>query len=133
MSTTDIKFNAEIFRKDNKVVIAKNRHLADIASVRLAYDAAGFEAGRVLARNSVSGLYEKYSGSGASGTDEAKCVLFEEVKAADFASSGDTQIARGIFAGYLFEDKLVGLDSGAKTDLDAKSYIEADGATILKF
>jgi hypothetical protein len=133
MSATDIKFSSEIFRKDHPMVLAKNRHLASIASVRLAYDAAGYEAGRVIARNSVTGLFQKYDNGGASGLDSAVAVLFEEVKSTEFASTGDSLIARGIMRGEVFEAKLTGLDANAKTDLNGRSYTDADGVVVFSF
>lgn len=133
MSATDIKFSSEIFRKDHPMVLAKNRHLASIASVRLAYDAAGYKAGHVIARNTVTGLYEKYNDAGASGLETAQAVLFEEVAASEFASSGDSLIARGIFRGEVFEAKLTGLDANGKADLNGRSYTDADGVAVFSF
>jgi hypothetical protein len=133
MATTDIKFSSEIFRKDNPMIIAKRRELADIGSVRLAYDADGYEAGRVVARNSTSGLYQKYVDGSASGLGTAAAVMFEAVAAGEFASSGDTLLSRGIFKGFLYKDKLVGLDAAGETDLKARTIVEADGVNVLEF
>ncbi len=120
----------EIFRKDHPMILASNRHLASIKPVRLAYDADGYVAGQVLGRNSVSGYFQKYDSGGASGLDTATCILFEEVTAA--ASSGTT-IARGIFAGEVYKSKLTDLDSGAETDLKARTIVDATGIEVLKF
>lgn len=134
MATNDAVFDGEVFRKDHPMVIAQNRHLATIQAVRLAYNASGYVAGRVLGRNSVSGQYANYDNGGASGLDTAVCVLFEsiDVSEIDGGSTGSV-IARAIFGGELYEDKLLGLDSAAKTDLGSRSIIDATGVTVLKF
>lgn len=133
MSSLDIKFSGEIFRKDHAIILSGNRVLASLLPVRLAFVSGGYVAGQVLARNSVSELYEKYDNGGSSGTDVAKAILFEDKAESDFASSGDTQVARGIFGGEVFKDKLTGLDSAAETDLDARTIVDASGVSILKF
>jgi hypothetical protein len=133
MGFSDARVETEIFRKDQAIIIAKNRHLASIGSVRLAYNAAGYEAGRLVARNTTSGLYEKYDDGAGSGLNTAASILFEDVPVGQFASTGDTQLTRGIFAGEVFKSKLVGLDSAAIVDLGGRSYTEADGIEILKF
>jgi hypothetical protein len=133
MAGIDAGFAGEIFRKDKKVVIATNRQLASLLAVRLAYDAAGYEAGRILARNTVSGLHQKYVNGGASGTGVAVCVLHDEVLEKDFASSGDTQSAAAVFGGEVLESACVGLDANAKNDLKGRSITDAAGSVIFKF
>lgn len=133
MASIDMGFNSEIFRKDHAIIISSNRQLASILGVRLAYDANGYAAGTVLARNTVSGSYAKYDNGASSGLDTAKAVLLHEVKAADFVSSGDVQAAQALFGGEVFEDKLTGLDANAKTDLGAKSIVLPGSVTIMKF
>lgn len=130
---TDINFNPEIFRKDYPMVIAKNRHLASIGAVRLAYDADGYPAGTVLARNSVSGLYQAYDDGGSSGLNTAKCVMLDEFSVSEFEDTDATALARGIFGGELFYSKLIGIDANGITDLGGKRYIEADGVEVFKF
>lgn len=129
----DIKFNSEVSRKDIPLIIAKNRHLADIGSVRLPYDEDGYPAGQVLGRNSVNGQYGKYDNGGASGLDTARCVLLEEVPAERFDSDTGSFLTRALFGGFVFKDNLVDLDANAETDLGAKTQIEADGVSIMKF
>jgi hypothetical protein len=133
MASIDMKFDGEIFRKDHAIIISSNRQLASILGVRLAYDAAGYAAGTVLARNTTSGSYAKYDNGASSGLDTARCVLLHEMKAEDFASTGDVQAAQALFGGEVFEDKLTGLDSAAKTDLGSKSITLPGSVTILKF
>lgn len=129
----NINFNPQIFRKDYPAILAKNAHLASLAGIVLKYLSAGYSAGQVLARNSVSGLYEKYNPAGSSGTDTAAAILMDDVPVETFASSGDTAATRGIFAGEVYESKLIDLDADAKTDLKSRSYIDATGVTVLKF
>lgn len=129
----DAKVNQEIFRKNHPIIIASNRHLASILPVRLAYNADGYVAGQVLARNTTSGLHAKYDDGASSGLNTAVGVLFEDVPVEKFASSSDTVLARGIFGGELFEAKLTGLDANAKTDLKSRSITDARGVVTLKF
>lgn len=133
MASTDPKFNNSVFRKDHKQVLAANAHLARLHAVKLAYDSAGYEAGQVIARNSTSGLYQKYVDGAASGVGTAAAVLFEDKLESDFASSGDTQVSAGIIGGELAEDQCIGLDAAAKVDLMGKSFIDATGSTIFSF
>lgn len=126
----DANVNNQIFRKDYPVIIAKNRHLASLAPVRLVSTGSDYQAGTVLAKNSTSGLFQAYANGGASGTGTAVCVLMETIT--DDPVNG-SMVGRGIFAGELYKDNLVGLDSGAITNLGAKSYQASDGVNILKF
>jgi hypothetical protein len=98
--------------------------------VRVAYDAAGYTAGQVVARNSTSGLYQKYNDSGSSGTDTAVGVLFNDVL--DMPASG-TDVAQVIVSGQVFEAACIGLDANAKTDLKARTVVDGSGVSILMF
>lgn len=133
MSSLDAKFDGEIFRKDHPIILSGNRVLASILPVRLAYDSDGYLAGTVIARNTTSGLYQKYDNGGSSGLDTAAAILFGDKAESDFASTGDSQAARGIFGGEVFQSKLTGLDAGAITDLGARSITDASGTQVLKF
>lgn len=133
MASLDAKFSGEIFRKDHPQIIAQNRQLASILPVRLAYTGDDILAGTVLARNTTSGYYEPYDNGGSSGTDTAACILLETHAAIEFASSGDTQLGKGLFGGEVFKDKLTGLDANAITDLGAKTIVDATGVNVLKF
>lgn len=134
MAATDARFKSEVFRKDHPMVIAQNRHLATIEAVRLAYNASGYKAGRVLGRNTVSLQFAEYSNGASSGLDTASCVLFEDVDVSEFdGGSTGSVLARAIFGGELFEDKLLGLDSNAKTDLGARTIVDATNVNVLKF
>lgn len=125
----DSKVDNQIFRKDYPQVIAKNRHLASLAGVRLKGTGSDYVAGTVLAKNSVDGYFYAYNNSGSSGLDTAVCVLMESI-----ADTGETTLlGRGLFSGELFKDNLTGLDSPAITDLGARSYQASDGVNILKF
>ncbi len=131
MSNTDAKFIDPIFRKDHPMVLAKNRHQASFLPVLLPYSATDYQAGTVMARNTVSGLYTRYVNGGASGTGTAVGVLFEDRIVEDFASTGATATARVIVKGELFQSQLIGLDSGAITNMNGKSYTDAFGIQIL--
>lgn len=135
MANTDVKFKSPIFRKDHAMILAAKRELASIKSVRLKDISADYSAGQVLARNSSTGLYEKYSA--VSGTYAAACILFEDVptQAFDESSGGgaSTSIARGIFGGEVYTDKCIDLSSGAKTDLKGREVVDADSVSIFKY
>lgn len=121
----DAQFSGEAFRKNHPMIIASNRHLASIQSVRLAE--GNYLAGQVISYDSADGLYKKYSE--VSGTKTADAVLFTDVQSA----SGTTSLERGIFSGEVYEDLLIDLNAQAKTDLGAKTIVNAEGLTILKF
>lgn len=128
----DAKVNNEIKRNDFAIIIALNRHLADLQPVRLKNVGAAYQAGLVLGRITASGLYAAYNDSNSDGTQVAAAVLMEDVALEDQTASGNP-VARGIFAGYVFQDKLTGLDAAAKVDLGARTIIDASGVNILKF
>lgn len=137
MGKIGAQFDGEIFRKDHPMVIATNRHTAILLPVRLRYDADGYLAGHVLARNSGDGLFQKYDdGTAASGIDTAVSVLFESHPVDDFvgATGSASVMGVGIFGGcVLYEDKLEGLDANAKTDLGMTSIVDASGTNLVKF
>lgn len=126
----DAEVNNEIFRKDYKQIIAKNRHLASIAPTRLKATGSDYQAGTVLGKNSVDGFFYAYNNAGASGIDTAVAVLMETI-ADDGLST--TLMGRGIFSGELFKDNLTGYDAAAKVDLGAREYQASDGINIVKF
>lgn len=136
MAAIGANFNPNIFHKDNPIIIATNRASAILNPVRLRYNASGYPAGTVLARNTTDGLFERYDDGASSGLNTASCILFEGHPVEDFDGTGATGscMAAGIFGGCtVFEDKLLGLDANAKTDLGAKTIIDATGVKTLKF
>lgn len=128
----DAKVNNEITRNDYAIIIALNRHLATLLPVRLKNSATDIKAGTVLGRVTATGFYAAYNDAASDGTQVAKCILMDDVKAEEFPASG-TAVGRGIFSGYVFKDKLTGLDSNGETDLGAKTIVDASGVNILKF
>ena len=136
MANLDVKFSGDIFRKDYPMVIATNRASAVLLPVRLTYSAAGYDAGTLLARNTVTGQFQAYVDGAASGLGTAACVLFESIKATDFspqAATGSTT-AVGIFGGCtVYKSKLTGYDAAALVDLGGKLIIDASGVELLKF
>lgn len=135
MASTDAKFNSEIFRKDHPIILAARRDLASIKPVRLDNISAKYDAGQVLVRDPGDSLFKKYST--ASGSGDTTCILFEDVEVEEFVD-GETgvtgsAIARAIFGGEVFEDKLTDLDDSAKTELGGKTIVDATGVNIFKF
>lgn len=133
MADISAKFSGEIFRKDYPIIIAQSIQQATFVPALLAFDSAGYLAGQVLGRNSVSGLYQKYNDAGASGVDVARGVLFESHASGEFQDATGQVAARMVIGGTLFKDKLTGLDSAAETDFGAKTIVDATGTTLLKF
>ena len=128
----DAKFNNQIKRNDYPIIIALNRHLATLLPVRLVNTGGDYAAGTVLGRVTASGLYKAYNDSNSDGSEVARCILFEDVLAEDVPAS-TSAVARAIFAGYVFKDKLTGLDAAAIGDLYGKTIVDASGVNILKF
>lgn len=133
MANLGPEFNGNIFSKNFAQIIAQNRQQAVLMGVGLAYTGSDYLAGTVLARNTTSGYYQPYTSGGPSGTGTAVAILAEDHLNYEFASSGDVQSAVGIFGGQVFQTALIGLDSGAITNLAAKSLIDGFGVEILKF
>lgn len=131
----DAKVDNEIFRKDHPVVLACNAHQASLKGVRLAQEEEdGYQAGQVLVRNSGTGFYEKYSSS--SGSYDAACILLHDVDPeamSDDNGASGTALARGIFAGEVYLDKLVDYDSGVLSELKGREIVDAKGTEILRF
>jgi Bacteriophage lambda head decoration protein D len=128
----DARINNELTRNDYPIIIAMQRHLATILPVRLVNTGADYKAGTVVGRVTATGLYKAYNDSNSDGSEVAKAILFEDVVATDVPASTNA-VARGIFSGYVFKDKLVGLDAAAIGDLQAKTVTDASGVDILKF
>lgn len=133
MGSLDAQFLGQIYRADHPIILAQNRQQAVLMPVRLAYDSDGYPAGQVIARNTVSGYYEKYDNGASSGLDTAAAILFEPHPESQFSDSDNTTLGIGIFGGQVFKEKLTDLDSNAITDLGAKTIIDASGIQILKF
>jgi hypothetical protein len=129
-SGLDFSTKTEIFRHNSPTLIARNRHLASLMGIRLAYDAAGYAMGVTLARNSTSGLYQKYDDNAASGLNTAVGILYCDVPAD--AASG-TDVAQMLVKGEVYESKVTGLDANGKTDLKSRSIVDGFGNTILIF
>lgn len=125
----DAKVNNQIFRKDWPQVLAKNRHLASLGPTRLASIGVDYVAGTVLALRT-DGLYVPYVASGPSGTGTAAAVLEQSIT--DDSVQG-SMMGVGIFGGEVYYGALSGVDSGAVTNLNGRTYTASDGNQILKF
>ncbi len=128
----DTKVNNEIFRRDNKVILAMNRQLAKIGPVRLKFDNTnGYLAGQAVARNTSTGFWEKFSAISGSSPD-SHCILFEDVAAEEFLGTTGTALARGIFGGDIYQDKCTNLDSTMKSALGGRLIVNG-GDNIFSF
>lgn len=131
-------FQTEVTRYDDPNIVALNRQQATKLGIRLTYDGDGYKAGTVLARNTVTGLYAKYSGGGSSGLNDAVCVLERGAAATEFASTATHSVANSvlttaIFGGWVFYDKLTGIDADGIVDMGGKVIVGADGVNLLRF
>ena len=126
----DAEFNGQIIRKDFPNIIACKRELCMFLGARLLYQSSGYVAGTVLARNSSTGIYEPYVNGGASGTGTACAILpFDLLD----APSGVNVLKQVLVKGQVYQAKLTGLDSGAISNLVAKSVTDVAGDQILIF
>lgn len=135
---SDANYVSEAIRYDDPNIVAMANNLTLRLGIRLPYSASDYVAGTVLARNTVTGMYQAYSNAGSSGLDAAICVLEKTVKTTDFATTtaqsvSNSVLTHAIFAGVVFYDKLTGIDANGITDLGAKKFIGADGVTLLSF
>lgn len=130
MSGIDVVVNNSIFRKDFPSILAMNRQHAVLIPARLLFDAVGYVAGQVVARNTTSGIYQKYVASGPSGTGTAVGVLIDDLLD---APSGANVLQQVIVKGEVFQAALTSLDSQAITDLKARSITTGGGVQILMF
>jgi hypothetical protein len=133
MSTPTPKFKDPIFRKDWPQIVLRRRELASIVGVEVAYNASGYAAGTVLAKNSVSSKFQGYDDNASSGLNTAVCVLAHDIDVTDFASSVATVEARAYFGGELDYGKLVGIDAAGVVDLKGRTLVLESGKTLLKF
>lgn len=152
MGNLDARFKNQIFRKDNPIIIAANRHQAKFIGIRIPFDANGYMPGQVLAANPVAsggdGLYYKWSallpaaqgGGPVSGTLTANCVLFDQATNYDQFADGDglagvsgATLVRGLIAAEVYTNNLVDYTASAKTGLGSKDYVDAGGVAITKF
>ncbi len=138
MPNVDANFVSEVLRRDDPNIIAANRQQAILLGVRLPYSASGYKAGTVLAQNTVNNMFYPYDNSGASGLDNAACVLESIVKVTEFAdttanSVNNSVLGVGIFGGTVFYNKLTGIDANGVTDLKGRRVSDVTGADLLIF
>lgn len=131
-SAIDANIQNQIFRNDFAQVIASGRASAKIHPIRLkVLSSEDYPAGQVLALNTSTGLYEKFST--ASGSYDAACVLMTKVSEDEQSATGGA-LARGIFGGCdLYKDALTDYDSGAASDLNAREITIAGGTDLVVF
>lgn len=124
----------QIFNRDYPIIIATNRSSAVLLPVRVGYDAAGYNAGQVLARKTSDGLFYKYNDAGAGGLEVAAAILFEPLDVVEFGGVSGSCAAVGIFGGCtVYKGKLTGYNAAAGVDLGAREITDATGVTVLKF
>lgn len=136
MASIDVSFNGSAFRFNQPLVIAMNRSSAVLIGIRVRYQADGYLAGTILARNTTDTFYQAYNDAGSSGINTAACILFEALAAEDFdgTASTSTTAAVGIFGGCaVYKDNLTGYDANALTDLGGRVIVGANGDSLILF
>ena len=133
MTDLNAKTSGEIFRKNNPMILAMNRHQASIIGAMVAYSASGYKAGTVMARNNVSGLYQAYNDAGSSGINTATGILFNDIDVTDFADASSSVLQNVIIAGQVYYTKLTGIDANGLVDLGARVVVDAVQDQIMIF
>ncbi len=128
----DSLFIASDNRANFKQIIAKRSDQAKFAGGRMAYSAVSagttvtYLAGLVVGlatSGADSGKYKPYAAGNTDGSQVACGVLAEDVITDSAGNGSECSILRGKGIS-LFQAKLIGLDSGAITNLGALSYLE---------
>lgn len=140
MSQQDAKFNSQIFRKDNPIILAARRDQAVFMGVRVAYDANGYLPGQALVRETSSGLFKKWSAA-SGGSYDSPCVLFDSASDSDqLANNGGvtsgvagSSLLRALMAAIVYTGNMIEADAGFKTALKSKDMVDAGGVGLTKF
>ena len=139
MGTMDAKFNGQIFRKDNPIILAMKRELAAFIGARIVYDANGYLPGQALVRKQSDGLFYKWAAA-SGGAYDSPCILFDTCTQYDQFADGDglagasgASLVRGIIEGIVYTNNIVGADSTFLTALHATAVVDAGGVALTKF
>lgn len=122
----DALFIASDNRENFKQIIAKRSDLAQYAAGRLApslfgtYQYAGLVLG-LASSGGDSGFYKAYNSANSDGSQVAVGVLSED---ANVDASGNGSEIAILKEAVLFQGLLIGLDSGAITNLGGKAFVE---------
>jgi hypothetical protein len=125
MIDKDALFIASDFRANMKQVIAKRSDLARFDGGRMVPSSSGttvtYYAGQVLGVVTATGLYKPYASANSDGSQVAVGVLAETCQVDDAGNGSEISIIK---SATLLKDLLIGLDSGAITNLQGKSSVE---------
>jgi hypothetical protein len=140
MGVQDAKFNNEIFRKDNPIVLACRRDLAAFMGARLIYNSAGYLPGQCLARKVSDGLFYKWSAV-SGGTYDSPCILFDTLSDSDQLASGEglggasgASLVRVLInAKGVYTTALIEYDAAFKTARKTVDQVDAGGVAITTF
>lgn len=133
----DALFIGSDARANFKQIIAKRSDTCKFAGGRIKYATSGlvtYNAGLVLgfaATGGDAGLYKAYNSGNTDGSQVAVGVLAEDAITDTLGNGSEISVIRGKGI-TLFKDLLIGLDSGAITNLGAVSYVE-HGVNLLDF
>lgn len=123
-------------RENFKRIIAKRSDLVRFDGGRIKVAGAGttvlYRAGLVLgyaATGGDAGLYKPYNSANTDGSQTAVAVLAEDALTDEFGNGSEISLIRH---GCLYNDYLIGLDSGAVTNLKASQYSE-HGVNLIEF
>ena len=133
----DALFIPQDHRTNFKNIVAKRSDLLKFGRGRIKYAGAGltvnYEAGTVLGYATTgadAGFWKPYLSSNTDGSQVAAAILAESAYDVDQYGNGSEIVF--LIGGEVFQSLLIGLDSGAISNLGAKSYVEG-GAQILSF
>ena len=129
----DALFIASDYRANFKNIIAKRLDQCIFNGGRMKYAASGYvtyNAGLVLGyatSGADAGFFKPYNSANVDGSQVAVGILTDEVTT-DAQGNGST--AKILVRGVVYQAALIGLDAGAITNLQAKSFVEL-GQTLL--
>ena len=122
IKSTDYTIN-DPFIYDVKDLIAVN-----VTFVGKTGGSSAISAGTVVGMITASKKYQAYNNSNSDGTETAVGILLEDVPA---LSAGKTYSASIAVRGSFIEGKLIGLDTGAKTDFGSRTIVLDTNKSIL--
>lgn len=139
MGVQDANFNAQIFRKDNPIILACRRDKAVFMGARLTYDGNDYNPGACLVRVTSTGLFSRWSAA-SGGTYDSPCVLFDQVtvsaqQANQDGSSGASAatLVRVLMEAIVYTGNLIEGDANFKTAIKSVDRTDSGGVQMTKF
>jgi hypothetical protein len=138
MGSQDARFDGEIFRQDNPIILACRRDKAVLIGARIIYNSDGYMPGQALARKTSDGLFYKWSAI-SGGTYDTPCVLFDKMdddaQLADGGGLGGVSgasLVRAVVEGIVYTGLLLEADAAFKTAIKSVALVDAGGVAMTK-